>query len=56
MKEKVQEKVQLARERVMHEAEEARETASSAAWWTFGSAVASAAAAVAGGILAVEYF
>ena len=51
----LQEKVQLARERVLHEAEEARQTASTAAWWTFGSALASAAAAVVGGILAVQY-
>ncbi len=55
MKEQIQEKVQQARERVLHEAEEARQTASTAAWWTFGSALASAAAAVVGGILAVQY-
>ncbi|MBE0537956.1 MAG: hypothetical protein IH624_20030 [Phycisphaerae bacterium] len=56
MKNQIQEKVQHARERVLHEAEEARQTASAAAWWTFGSALVSAAAAVVGGMLAVEYF
>lgn len=49
----VERRVELAREEAWREAEEARKTAASAAWWGFGTAVLSGGAAVAGGIVAV---
>jgi hypothetical protein len=51
MKMEVQQRIEDARDRALREAEEARQAAQTAAWWTFGSAVLSAAAAVVGGIL-----
>jgi hypothetical protein len=51
MKTEVQHRIEDARDKAMHEAEEARQVARTAAWWTFGSALASAAAAIVGGVL-----
>ncbi|OHB63363.1 MAG: hypothetical protein A2Y77_06990 [Planctomycetes bacterium RBG_13_62_9] len=51
MKAEVQHRLTDAKDRALRQAEETRKTAQTAAWWTFGSAVASAAAAVIGGIL-----
>jgi hypothetical protein len=51
MKQEVQHRLEDARDRTLREAEEARKAARTAAWWTFGSAVLSGAAAVIGGIL-----
>ncbi len=52
MKTEVRHRIDEAKDKALHEAEEARQIARTAAWWTFGSAVVSAAAAVLGGILA----
>jgi uncharacterized protein YjbJ (UPF0337 family) len=51
MKEEVQHRIEDAKDRALREAEETRKAARNAAWWTFGSALASATAAVVGGIL-----
>jgi len=51
MKAEVQHRIEDARDRALREAEETRKAARAAAWWTFGSAVLSGAAAVVGGIL-----
>jgi len=51
MKTEVEHRLEDARDRALREAEETRKAARTAAWWTFGSAVASGAAAVIGGIL-----
>lgn len=51
MKEEVQHRIEDAKDRALREAEETRKAARNAAWWTFGSALASATAAVIGGIL-----
>jgi hypothetical protein len=56
MKTEVQHRIEDARDKALHEAEEARQVARTAAWWTFGSAVVSAAAAIVGGILATARF
>jgi len=53
MKTEVQHRIEDAKDKAMHEAEEARQVARTAAWWTFGSALVSAAAAIVGGILSV---
>jgi hypothetical protein len=53
MKQEVEHRLEDARDRALREAEEARKAARTAAWWTFGSAVASGVAAVIGGILSV---
>lgn len=51
MKTEVQHRMEDAKDKALHEAEEARQVARTAAWWTFGSAIVSAAAAIVGGIL-----
>jgi hypothetical protein len=51
MKTEVQHRIEDAKDKALHEAEEARQVARTAAWWTFGSALVSAAAAIVGGIL-----
>lgn len=51
MKTEVQHRIEDARDKALHEAEEARQVARTAAWWTFGSALVSAAAAIVGGVL-----
>jgi uncharacterized protein YjbJ (UPF0337 family) len=51
MKEEVQHRIEDAKDRALREAEETRKAARNAAWWTFGSAIASACAAIVGGIL-----
>jgi hypothetical protein len=51
MRDEVQHRLDDAKDRALREAEEARKAASNAAWWTFGSAVASACAAIIGGVL-----
>jgi len=51
MKEEVQHRIEDAKDRALREAEETRKAARNAAWWTFGSALSSATAAVIGGIL-----
>jgi len=51
MKDEVQHRIEDAKDRALREAEETRKAARNAAWWTFGSAVASACAAIVGGIL-----
>jgi uncharacterized protein YjbJ (UPF0337 family) len=51
MKEEVQHRIEDAKDRALREAEETRKAARNAAWWTFGSALASATAAIIGGIL-----
>jgi uncharacterized protein YjbJ (UPF0337 family) len=50
MKEEVQHRIEDAKDRALREAEETRKAARNAAWWTFGSAIASACAAIIGGI------
>ncbi len=51
MKTEVQHRIEDAKDKALHEAEEARQVARTAAWWTFGSALVSAAAAIVGGVL-----
>jgi ElaB/YqjD/DUF883 family membrane-anchored ribosome-binding protein len=51
MRDEVQHRIEDAKDRALREAEETRKAARNAAWWTFGSAVASACAAIIGGIL-----
>ena len=51
MKTEVQHRMEDAKDKALHEAEEARQVARTAAWWTFGSALVSAAAAIVGGFL-----
>jgi len=51
MKDEVQHRIEDAKDRALREAEETRKAARNAAWWTFGSALASAGAAIIGGIL-----
>jgi hypothetical protein len=51
MKVEVQHRLDDARDRALREAEEARQAARAAAWWTFGAAVLSGASAIGGGIL-----
>ncbi len=51
MKDEVQHRIEDAKDRALREAEETRKAARNAAWWTFGSAIASACAAVIGGVL-----
>ena len=51
MKTEVQHRMEDAKDKALHEAEEARQVARTAAWWTFGSALVSAAAAIVGGVL-----
>lgn len=51
MKSEVQHRIEDAKDKALHEAEEARQAARTAAWWTFGSALVSAAAAIVGGVL-----
>jgi hypothetical protein len=51
MRDEVQHRIEDAKDRALREAEETRKAARNAAWWTFGSAIASACAAVIGGIL-----
>ena len=51
MRDEVQHRIEEAKERALREAEETRKAARNAAWWTFGSAISSACAAVIGGVL-----
>ena len=51
MKDEVQHRIDDAKDRALREAEETRKAARNAAWWTFGSAVVSACAAIIGGVL-----
>lgn len=51
MRDEVEHRLEDAKDRALREAEETRKTARNAAWWTFGSAVVSACAAIVGGIL-----
>ena len=51
MKDEVQHRIEDAKDRALREAEETRKAARNAAWWTFGSAMVPACAAIIGGIL-----
>lgn len=49
---KVEERLRSARDTAIHEAENLRKASAAAAWWTFGAALVSGAAAALGGALA----
>ncbi|MHB9029145.1 MAG: hypothetical protein ACYC9O_10270 [Candidatus Latescibacterota bacterium] len=53
MRDEVESRLKDAEREAYHEAEEIRKTAATAAWWAFGTAVASGIAAALGGIVAV---
>ncbi|NUP98233.1 MAG: hypothetical protein HUU35_00110 [Armatimonadetes bacterium] len=53
MQAEVERRLDAARQEAMHQAEEVRKTAATAAWWALGTGAVSAAAAVVGGVLAV---
>lgn len=55
MKEEAERRTEEVRQEAVHQAEEARKTAAVAAWWTFGTAVASGVAAAIGGMVAAGY-
>jgi ElaB/YqjD/DUF883 family membrane-anchored ribosome-binding protein len=54
MKTEIERRMQEARREALHAADEARKTAGTAGWWAFGTAVASAVAAVLGGIVSMQ--
>jgi low affinity Fe/Cu permease len=49
----VQKKIKETKEAALHQAEVARKTAATAAWWLFATAVVSAIASAAGGLVAL---
>lgn len=53
IRDEVERRVLAARDETLHQAEEARKTAASAAWWSVATAVVSAIAAAFGGMVAV---
>lgn len=53
MKSEIERRVEVAKQETIHEADEVRKTASTAAWWAFGTAVISGIAAAIGGMIAV---
>ncbi|HEX9006683.1 MAG TPA: hypothetical protein VF889_05280, partial [Bacteroidota bacterium] len=52
----VQRRVELAKEEVLHQAEETRKVAAGAAWWAFAASVISGIAAFLGGVLGATTF
>jgi hypothetical protein len=54
MKQEVERRLAKAKEEALHQADEARKTAATAAWWAFITAVGSGAAAVAGALTAIR--
>jgi CHASE3 domain sensor protein len=54
MEEAIKKRVNEAKEETLHQIDEVRKTAASAAWWAFGTACVSGVAAACGGLLAVH--
>ncbi|MGE5350515.1 MAG: hypothetical protein ACM3P0_00420 [Acidobacteriota bacterium] len=53
MKHEIERRVDMAKQETVHQADEVRKTASTAAWWAFGTAVVSGIAAAIGGMVGV---
>ncbi|MGE5439071.1 MAG: MFS transporter, partial [Bacteroidota bacterium] len=53
MKHEIERRVDMVKQETVHQADEVRKTASTAAWWAFGTAVISGIAAAIGGMVAV---
>lgn len=56
MKMEVERRMEMAKQEAVHQADEVRKTASTAAWWAFGTAVISGITAALGGIVAAQTF